>query len=112
MDKIKIKAVKNYDEIKDLGSALTWEGLTIDDQSLNDMFDWIERHTEVLDKTVYVTKGQLINQIFELEGDNKYPDDLNIVSVKLEDLKDFRKLITARLEVGGRWMDDIIDNLR
>ena len=108
---IEINFTKNLDEINDLGSAITWEGLVTDQESLEDMFDWIETHTKVLTKRVYVTSGKLMNELFNLTGEDKYPDDLNIVSVKLQDLEKPEALVTARFAVGGRWMDDIVSNL-
>lgn len=89
-------------------SALTIEGLAL--SSIEDFVKWIETYTLLKNKVVYVTKGALANSEWHLTGDNAYPDDLNIVSVKLDDMEDFNKIVIPRFEVSGRWMDDIYDN--
>ena len=43
-----------------------------------------------------------MNKICKLTGDNAYPDDLNIFSIK-----DFKGLA---IQYGARWIDDVIDN--
>ena len=50
----------------------------------------------------YITKGSVMNKICKLTGDNAYPDDLNIFSIK-----DFKGLA---IQYGARWIDDVIDN--
>lgn len=104
--------VINVDDatLKDLidNSALTIEGLALD--SINDFVGWIEEHTPLKRKDVYVTKGKLANSEWGLTGNNAYPDDLNIVSIKLDDMEDFKKIVMTRFQIGGRWMDDIYDN--
>jgi len=90
------------------GSALTIEGLA--ESSIDDFLDWIEEHTKLKARRAYVTKGSLANSEWGLTGDNAYRDDLNIVSVKLDDMEDCKKVIMPRFQVGGRWMDDIKDN--
>ena len=96
--------------LKDLvkHSALTIEGLAL--ESVKDFVAWIEEHTPLKRKDVYVTKGALANREWHLTGDNRYQDDLNIVSVKLDDMEDFNKIVMPRFNVGARWMDDIYDN--
>ena len=89
-------------------SALTIEGLTLD--SIKDFVGWIEEHTPLKRKDVYVTKGSLANAEWHLTGRNAYPDDLNLVSVKLDDMENFKKIVMTRFQIDGRWMDDIYDN--
>ena len=109
MDKINIIET-NATMLDDLvkHSALTIEGLAL--KSIKNFVAWIENHTPLKRKDVYVTKGALANQEWGLTGDNAYDADLNIVSVKLDDMKDFNKIVIPRFEIGGRWMDDIYDN--
>ena len=57
-----------------------------------------------------MTKGKLANCEWGLTGDNAYQNDLNIVSVKLDDMENRNKIVMARFQVGARWMDDIHDN--
>ena len=51
-----------------------------------------------------------MNTKYGLTESNAYPDNLNILSIKLEDLKDPNKLAIPRFEIGGRWFNDIVDN--
>ena len=107
---IKINHCETKEDILNLGSALTWEGLVVDDECLKDVFKWLESHTPVKVKQVFVTSGKLMNDSFGLKGNRRYPDDLNIVSIKLEDMEAPQAIVIPRFQVGGRWMDDIIDN--
>ena len=97
---MKIINVETIEQLKELydSSALTWEGL--------DSNDFGEALTEVsqqgVDGTGYVTTGKVMNKLTKLTGSNRYPDDLNIFSIK-----DFKGLA---ISWGARWMDDIIDN--
>lgn len=96
--------------LKDLvsNSALTIEGLAID--SIKDFINWIEKYTPLKRKNVYVTKGRLANDEWHLTGRNAYINDLTIVSIKLDDMEDYKKIIIPRLYIGARWMDDIYNN--
>ena len=51
-----------------------------------------------------------MNEKYGLTKDNAYPEDLNIVSIKLEDIKNIFRLSVARFEIGARWFSDIVDN--
>lgn len=62
--------------------------------------------------TVYVTSGLQMNKSFRLRGDNRYPDDSHIVSIKLSDFDYETDFCINRLRLGIRWMDDILDNNR
>jgi len=90
------------------GSALTIEGLA--ESSIDDFLDWVEETAGLKVRRAYVTKGSLANGEWGLTGGNAYPDDLNIVSVKLDDMTDWNKVVLPRMQVGGRWLDDIYDN--
>ena len=91
------------------GSALTLVGLA--EESFGEFLDWIEEHTPLKTRRVYVTKGRLANVEWGLTGDNRYQNDLNLVSVKLDDMEDWKKIVGPRFQIGGRWMDDIHDNI-
>ena len=90
------------------GSALTFEGLA--ESSFDGFLDWVKDIAGLKTRRLYVTKGKLANSEWGLTGDNAYQDDLNIVSVKLDDMEDWNKIVMARLQVGARWMDDIHDS--
>lgn len=98
---------KTLKELVD-GSALTIAGLA--EPSIDDFLDWVENIAGLKVRRAYVTKGSLANREWGLTGGNAYPDDLNLVSVKLDDMKDWNKVVLPRLQVGGRWLDDIYDN--
>lgn len=89
-------------------SALTFEGLA--ESSFDGFLDWVDGIAGLKTRHLYVTKGKLANSEWGLTGDNAYQDDLNIVSVKLDDMEDWNKIVRARFQVGARWMDDIHDN--
>lgn len=92
-------------------SALTWEGISSDDENLTQVAEWLEQYRALTknEAEFYITKGKVMNECYELAGKNAYPDELTIVSVSPECI-DLRKVIFPRFEVGGRWFDDIVDN--
>lgn len=92
-------------------SALTIVGLA--EKSIPDFVDWIEQYTKLRkDCYVYKISGETMNAYCGNTGDNCYPNDLTIVSVKLSDMEDASTIIIPRFMVGGRWFDDIVDNNR
>lgn len=99
--------VKTLKELVD-GSALTVEGLA--ESAIDNFLDWVDETAGLKVRRAYVTKGSLANREWGLTGDNAYQDGLNIVSVKLDDMKDWKKVVIPRMQVGCRWMDDIRDN--
>lgn len=113
MNKIFVKTREQLDDlIKD--SALTWEGLKMDTEAdYKQVTDWMrERGANPKTENVYITTGKTMNTLENLTGSNAYPNDLSIVSFKLSEIENAMKLTLARFEVGGRWMDDIVDNNR
>ena len=90
------------------GSALTVEGLA--EPAIDGFLDWVEETAGLRVRRAYVTKGSLANREWGLTGDNAYQDDLNIVSVKLDDMKDWKKVVMPRFRIGGRWIDDVYAN--
>ena len=91
-------------------SALTWEGMTTDEENLGAIKDWLNSHGAIIDgvePTFHIISGELMNTVYGLTGRNTYPDDLSIVSVtEINQMK----ITIPRFEVGGRWFDDIVDN--
>lgn len=87
------------------GSALTVEGLA--ESSIDEFLDWIEGLTKLKARRAYVTKGSTANSAWGLAGYAAYPDDLSIVSVKLDDMENWKKVVMPRFQVGARWMDDV-----
>jgi hypothetical protein len=91
-------------------SALTIEGLS--EESINDFIEWIENYTSFKnDKICYIIKGSIMNKEYHLTGDNRYNDNLTIVSVMLSDLKEPLTLAIPRMGI-ARWFDDIVEDNR
>ena len=109
MTKITVNTKAQLDEL-DKGSALTWEGLKTSDESLTEMFDWIKKYSPVKNETAYIVSGWVMNAAYGLTGDNAYPDDVHLVSVRLEDIENVEAITLPRFQAGGRWFDDIVAN--
>lgn len=106
---MEIKQVTTKKEIEALKeqSALTMEGLTADEENLNAFENWIKQYTPT-DKVVFhIISGKLMSDSYHLTGDNRYPDDLTIVSVTGIDQG---PIAIPRFQIGGRWLDDVISN--
>ena len=91
-------------------SALTWEGLSSDEENLNAVKDWLKEHKAILhndEPTFHIITGAFMNEQYGLSGDNAYAEDLTLVSVT--DINQMA-IVIPRFEVGGRWFDDIVDN--
>ena len=90
-------------------SALTFEGLSSDEENLNAVRNWLKEHgaIEYVEPDFHIITGEFMNEQYGLSGSNAYPEDLTLVSVT--DINQ-AKIILARFEVGGRWFDDIVDN--
>lgn len=95
---MEIIEVKTIEQLEGLfrTSAMTWEGLRTED------FEVALQECGKDGAKGFLTKGKVMNEFCHLTGDNAYPDDLNIFSIK-----DFKGLA---IYFGARWMDDIIDN--
>ncbi len=96
--KHEIITVKSIEQLKALYdcSAMTWEGLA--KESFNEALD----KCGVEGSKGYLIKGEIMNKICHLSGNNAYPNDLNIFSID--------KFKGLAMLVGARWLDDIIDN--
>lgn len=95
------------------GSALTFEGLASDEDSLKAMIDFFKENTKItIPAKIYHLTGAKMNSMYGLTGSNAYPDDLNIISLPLHNWKDIGNLPMIKLRIGARWFDDIVDNNR
>ena len=105
-----IFSAEDLDALRD-DSALTIEGLA--ESSIPDLVNWIERYTKLRkDCFVYKISGETLNTYCGNTGNNRYPDDLTIVAVKLSNMEDCSTIFIPRFEFGGRWFDDIVANNR
>ena len=108
--KIEAKSRKQLDELYS-SSALTFEGISADDKSINGLVNWLKEYSEISNPLpIYIISGQTMNKNYGLTGLNAYKEDLTIISIKNEDIKNLNAIIIPRFEVGGRWFDDIVDN--
>lgn len=93
------------------GSALTFSGLVDEDSSYEGIINWLkENDAPMIDKTFYVFKGWMMNHVYDLRGKARYPEDLTFISIKLDSIKNLDRIYLKRFELGGRWLDDIVDN--
>ncbi len=104
------KTLTTREELEELCncSALTWEGMSLDDENIKDIGEWLTQHgVDISNAVLNIISGKLMNSTYKLTGTNAYPDDLNIVSITGIDVG---PIIIARFQVGARWFDDIVDN--
>ena len=71
---------------------------------------YLEIYREDYSETAYTIKGKTMNDVYMLTGNNKYPDDCTIVSIKLEDMENSMAVVMPRFHIGARWFDDIVMN--
>ena len=107
MKTIEVNTRETLDELYN-NSALTIEGLS--KESISDFLDWIKSNAGLKSETAYVISGAFMNKSYGLFGNKAYPDDLTIVSVKLDDIIEPSKIMLKRFSFDGRWFDDIVDN--
>ena len=102
--------MKSLDDLYN-NSAFTLEGFDTSKENIDKLIEWIDQCGGVKNPvSIYITKGSFMNNKYGLTKDNAYPEDLNIVSIKLEDIKNIFRLSVARFEIGARWFSDIVDN--
>lgn len=104
-DEAKIKELEN-------GSAFTWEGMTSDEDNLKAITEFFKEHTPSvkLPITYYTWSGKLFNEIYGLAGTTAYPDDLSFLAIALDQWSEMGRLPMIKMQVGARWLDDIVDN--
>ena len=95
---MKIIKVETLEQLEKLynSKAITWEGLVSDDFN-------IALQTCGCDGAEgYLTTGKVMNKLCKLTGNNAYPKDLNIFSIK-----NFKGIPS---NYGAKCINDIIDN--
>lgn len=90
-----------YERLEELRnqSAPTWEGLST--EGLDEQLKEIDPEV-----SFEVCTGKEMNDAYGLTGNNKYPDDLNIVILTNWSIN----MMDWKLKFGCRWLDDVIDN--
>ena len=88
-------------------SCFTWEGMSDEEENLAAIEEAIRENGYKEEECVFYTyKGKLMNEYYELNGNNAYPDDLTFVSIP-----NFYNPM-FKINYGARWFDDIVDNNR
>lgn len=104
------------EKIKELinGSAFTFEGLKPEDGDLELMYNKIQSEFNIINPgeyEVYMFTGKDLVEAAEPEYTMRdYPEDMYLVSIPLEVFSDIGKLSIAKLIIGARWLDDIVQN--
>ena len=94
-------------------SSLTFTGCAATDENIEFLLKWFEEHNcKMTSEDMYVITGKQMNTKYRLKGNNRYPDELHFLVIKLEDLSNVGAIIMPRFEIGGRWFDDIVANNR
>ena len=110
INRILVKDKEQLDELYN-SSAFTFIGLESSDESLNGLIDWIKEYSEVSNPlNVFITSGSTMNREYNLSGSNRYDNNLTIVSIKNQDIKQLMRVVVPRFEIGARWFDDIVNN--
>jgi len=110
INKILVKDKEQLDELYN-SSAFTLIGLESSDESINGLIDWIKKYSEVSNPlNIFITSGSTMNKEYNLSGENMYKNNLTIVSIKNQDIKQLMRIVVPRFEIGGRWFDDIVNN--
>lgn len=91
-------------------SALTFEGLIVNEESGYSLEKFITKHTRLLKNIAYVITGKDMNGWYKLTEGNAYQPNLTIVCIDLRDMEDAEKIIMPSKMIGARWLDDVIDN--
>lgn len=78
--------------------------------------DWYNGYQELCTKEGigkikqwYKTKGKVLNTAYDLQGKERFPDDLNILMFDYRGMN-VGKLAMFKLRMGDRWFNDVIDN--
>lgn len=109
-EKIEVTTKDKLDELYS-SSALTFIGVSAEEESINGLIDWLKEHSEISEPLpVHIISGKIMNDNYGLTGTNAYKEDLTLISIKLENIKNVNAIAIPRLGVGGRWFDDIVDN--
>ena len=104
MKVIKLKQERELDKLYET-SCFTWEGMNDTEENLAAIESAIRENGYTEEECVFYTyKGKLMNEAYELNGDNAYSEDLTFVSIP-----NFYNPI-FKIEYGARWFNDIVDN--
>ena len=110
INRIKVTTRKQLDKLYNC-SALTVNGLQDSDEELKAFGKWIQCRTKISQPLpIYIIKGKTMNEEYGLTKENAYPEEINLISVDLNDIEMGSKIILERFSIGGRLFDDIVNN--
>ena len=110
INRIKVTTRKQLDKLYNC-SALTVIGLQDSDEELKAFGKWIQCRTKISQPLpIYIIKGKTMNEEYGLTKENAYPEEINLISVDLNDIEMGSKIILERFSIGGRLFDDIVNN--
>lgn len=110
MNKMKIvkpKGLSHYDS-SFRESAVVLEGFDIN--CLPEYMNYLKSITEVYKERAFVIKGRLINDSYRLGGENRYPENLNIIAILQEDVRLDKDTVQKLYELGAKPYTDVIYN--
>lgn len=113
----KITEVGSCDEMERLEgvSALTFEGAVAEEGNLEFLEKWFKAVGQELpdEPEAFVIIGEGMNGLYGLTGSNSYPDDLSILMIDCIAMGVSQAAVAIpRFEIGGRWLDDVVENNR
>ena len=80
-------------------------------KNLKAIVDALKKDTPIkLPVTFYTWTGKEFNDKYGLTGNNAYPEDLPFLSISLDNWSEMGNLPFWKMQVGARWLDDIVDN--
>ena len=110
INRIKVTTRKQLDKLYNC-SALTVIGLQDSDEELKAFGKWIQCRTKISQPLpIYIIKGKTMNEEYGLTKENAYPEEINLISVDLNDIEMGSKIILERFSIGRRLFDDIVNN--
>ena len=95
-------------------SALTWEGMSLDQENIDAIANafieaqLVKKETDEING--YIWYGRTMNSLYDLHGDNQYQDDLSFLCFDIKSFNGSGNLNVFKLSVGARWLDDIVRN--
>ena len=92
-------------------SALTFPGMSLDKENLKAVHDWLAHVTPsryILE--ICIVKGDLMNRVYRLTGENAYPEDYGFLIVANDYICSPRMLSSAIRHGGCSRFGDIVRN--
>ena len=93
------------------GNDFTLEGITTDEASCQMIANFLANRFEVNTPIeIFAIKGKDMNKVYDLYGDNAYPDTLSIMVIPLDTIKDNKDIVSAKSAIKARYFNDVVDN--